>query len=141
SRLADYARAAGVVGLATLVSVPVLRFLALTDVAMVFLLGVAQVASRYGRGPTILASFLTIALFDFFFVPPRFTFAVSDVGYVLTFGVMLAIALIMSNLTLRIRAQAETARERERRTAALYGMSRELAAIRDPSEIAATAVR
>src|SRR5690242_9462139 len=135
SRLADYARAAGVVGLATLVSVPVLRFLTLTDVAMVFLLGVALVASRYGRGPTILASFLSIALFDFFFVPPRFTFAVSDVRYLLTSGVMLAIALLISGLTLRIRAQAETARERERRAAALYAMSRDLAATRGLGEL------
>ena len=136
---AEYARAALAPALCALVGFAVFPYLSLTDVAMVFLLGVALVASRYGRGPTIFASFLSIALFDFCFVPPRFTFAVSDVGYVLTFGVMLAIALIMSNLTLRIRAQAETARERERRTAALYGMSRELAAIRDQREIVATA--
>ena len=135
SPLAEYARAGVVVVLATLVGFPVIRFLSLTDVAMVFLLGVALVASRYGRGPTIVASFLSIALFDFFFVPPRYTFAVSDVGYVLTFGVMLAIALLISGLTLRIRAQAETARERERRTAALYAMSRELAAARDLAEL------
>ena len=138
SPLADYGRAALVVVLATLLSFPVLRFLSLTDVAMVFLLGVALVASRYGRGPTVVASFLSIALFDFFFVPPRFTFAVSDVGYVLTFGVMLAIALLISGLTLRIRAQAETARERERRTAALYAMSRDLAATRERGELVTT---
>ena len=141
SPLADYGRAAVVVVLATLVSVPVLRFLSLTDVAMVFLLGVALVASRYGRGPTILASFLSIALFDFFFVPPRFTFAVSDVGYVLTFGVMLAIALLISGLTLRVRAQAETARERESRTAALYAMSRDLAGTRGRGELVAAVTR
>jgi two-component system sensor histidine kinase KdpD len=135
----EYGRAGLVAALCTLVAFAVFPYLSLTDVAMVFLLGVALVASRYGRGPTIFASFLSIALFDFFFVPPRFTFAVSDVGYVLTFGVMLAIALIMSNLTLRIRAQAETAREREQRTGALYGMSRELAAIRDQRDIVATA--
>jgi two-component system sensor histidine kinase KdpD len=138
---AEYWRAGLVAGLCTLVGFAVFQYLSLTDVAMVFLLGVALVASRYGRGPTIFASFLSIALFDFCFVPPRFTLAVSDVGYLLTFGIMLAIALIMSNLTLRIRAQAETARERERRTAALYGMSRELAAIRDQREIVTTAAR
>jgi two-component system sensor histidine kinase KdpD len=99
------------------------------------------VASRYGRGPTFFASVLSIALFDFCFVPPRFSFAVSDVNYLLTFLVMLAIAMLMSGLTLRIRAQAETARERERSTGALYGMSRELAAIRDQREIAVTAAR
>jgi two-component system sensor histidine kinase KdpD len=141
SPLAEYGWGALVVALAAAVGVPVLRVMSLTDVAMVFLLGVAIVASRYGRGPTILASFLSIALFDFFFVPPRFTFAVSDIGYVLTFAVMLAIALLISGLTLRIRAQAETARERERRTAALYAMSRELTGVRTPLEVVAVVER
>ena len=141
SPIAEYGRAALVVALSTVVSFPVFSSLSLTNVAMVFLLGVALVASRYGRGPTIFASFLSIALFDFFFVPPRFTFAVSDVSYVLTFGVMLAIALLISGLTLRIRAQAETARERERRTAALYALSRELAATRGESDLVVAAAR
>jgi two-component system sensor histidine kinase KdpD len=141
SPIAEYGRAALVVALSTLVSFPVFSSLSLTNVAMVFLLGVALVASRYGRGPTIFASFLSIAVFDFFFVPPRFTFAVADVSYVLTFGVMLAIALLISGLTLRIRAQAETARERERRTAALYALSRELAATRGASDLVVAAAR
>jgi two-component system, OmpR family, sensor histidine kinase KdpD len=139
--LAEYVRAAAVVLLSVAVSFPVFSIRSLTDVAMVFLLGVALVASRYGRGPTIFAAFLSIALFDFFFVPPRFTFAVSDVGYFLTFGVMLAIALLISGLTLRIRAQAETARERERSTAALYGMTRELAAARGQGELVSVVAR
>jgi two-component system, OmpR family, sensor histidine kinase KdpD len=139
--LVEYGRAALIVGLSSLMGYGVFRTLSLTDVAMVFLLGVALVASRYGRGPTVFAAFLSIALFDFFFVPPRFTFAVSDVRYLLTFGVMLAIALIISGLTLRIRAQAETARSRERRTAALYAMSRELAATRDLPELVAVITR
>ncbi|HUK22273.1 MAG TPA: sensor histidine kinase KdpD [Gemmatimonadales bacterium] len=136
----EYARAAVVPLICTAFGFGIMRVLSLTDVAMVFLLGVALVASRYGRGPTVFASFLSIALFDFCFVPPQGTFAVSDVRYVLTFGVMLAIALIMSNLTLRIRAQAETARERERRTGALYAMSRELAATREQSQLVATVI-
>jgi two-component system sensor histidine kinase KdpD len=139
--LPQYLRAAAIVGAATLVGFAVFRLLSLTDVAMVFLLGVAVVAARYGRGPTILASFLSIALFDFCFVPPRLTFAVSDVRYLLTFGVMLGIALVISGLTLRIRAQAEMARLRERSTAALYAMSRELAATRSQAELIATTTR
>ena len=139
--LEQYVRAAIVPALAALAGVPVLRWLSVTDVAMVFLLGVAIVASRYARGPTILASVLSIACFDFFFVPPRFTFAVSDVGYLLTFAIMLVIALIISGLTLRIRAQAETARVRERSTGALYAMSRELAATRTQADLTAIATR
>ncbi|HTR21508.1 MAG TPA: sensor histidine kinase KdpD [Gemmatimonadales bacterium] len=139
--LAEYGRAAGVVGIATLVGFAIYRMLSVTDVAMVLLLAVALVASRYSRGPTLVASLLCILSFDFFFVPPRFTFAVSDVGYLLTFAVMLGIALLISGMTLRIRAQAETARGRERRTAALYAMSRELAATRGEAELMGVASR
>ncbi len=139
--LAEYGRAALVVALCTVLGFPVYQYLSITNVAMVFLLGVALVASRYGRGPTIFASFLSIAAFDFCFVPPRYSFAVSDVGYVLTFGVMLVIALMISSMTLRIRAQAETARERERSTAALYAMTRELAASRGETELVAVVAR
>jgi len=74
-------------------------------------------------------------------VPPRFTFSVSDVRYALTFGVMLAAALVASHLTLRIRAQAQTARDRERRTGAVYAMSRALAAARTPADLIAIATR
>ena len=94
---------------------------------MVYLLGIVTVAARSGRGPTVLASVLSVATFDFFFVPPFFSFAVSDTQYLVTFAVMLVVALVISGLTVRIRAQADAARDRERRTAALYAMSRELA--------------
>jgi two-component system sensor histidine kinase KdpD len=139
--LAEYAWASGVILLCTAINVLVFRYLSLTDVAMVYLLGVGLVASRYSRGPSIFASFLSIALYDFSFVPPRFTFAVSDVRYLLTFAVMLGIALVISTLTLRIREQAVTARERERRTAALYAMSRELAGTRGLTDLIAVATR
>jgi two-component system sensor histidine kinase KdpD len=84
---------------------------------------------------------LSVATFDFFFVPPFFSFAVSDTQYLVTFAVMLVVALVISGLTVRIRAQADAARHRERRTAALYGMSRELANTRGVDSLLAIAVR
>ncbi|MGA2383856.1 MAG: sensor histidine kinase KdpD [Gemmatimonadales bacterium] len=141
SPLAEYGWAALIVGACTVLGALVFRALTVTDVAMIYLLGVGLVASRYGRGPSVTAALLSIALFDFFFVPPYYTFAVSDVRYLLTFAVMLVIALVISALTFRLRSQAETARERERRTAALYAMSRELAATRGRSEVAAAVSR
>jgi two-component system sensor histidine kinase KdpD len=105
--------------------------LAIIDQAMVYLLGVVIVGSRFRQGPALAASLLSIALFDVFSVPPYFTFAVTDARYVLTFGVMLVIALVMGRLTTRVRGQAEAAREREERTGALYAMTRELAAARN----------
>ena len=139
--LGEYVRAGLVVATCAAISFLLFARLSVTDVAMIFLLGVVFVASRYGRGPSVFASLLSIASFDFLFVPPRFTFAVSDVRYALTFGVMLAAALVASHLTLRIRAQAQTARDRERRTGAVYAMSRELAAARTPADLIAIATR
>jgi len=141
SPLDEYAAAALLIAVCTALAALVFRFLSVTDVAMVYLLGVGLAASRYGRGPSIAAALLSIAVFDFFFVKPYYTFAVSDVHYLLTFAVMLAIGLVISALTLRIRAQAEAAREREQRTAALYAMSRELAASRGRSGVATAASR
>jgi len=98
----------------------------LSNIIMVYLLGVITVAVQFGRGPSILASVLGVAAFDFFFVPPRWTFAVSDTQYLVTFAVMLVAGLVISTLTSHVKFQAESARKREQRTAALYAMSREL---------------
>jgi two-component system sensor histidine kinase KdpD len=113
----------------------------LTNIAMVYLLAVVLIAARYGRGPGVAASVLAVAAFDFFFVPPQLTFAVSDIEYLITFGIMLAVALIISNLTASVRLQAAVAGHRERRTALLYAMSRELAATRGQENMARAAVR
>jgi two-component system sensor histidine kinase KdpD len=113
----------------------------LVNIAMIYLLAVALVAVRFGRGPAIATSILAVATFDFFLVPPQLTFAVSDVQYLLTFAIMLAVALIISNLTASVRLQAAVAGHRERRTALLYAMSRELAATRGQENLARAAVR
>src|SRR5215470_8638576 len=108
---------------------------------MVYLLGVTATGLRFGRGPSVLAAVVNVAAFDFFFVPPRFTFAVSDVQYLVTFGVMLTIALTIATLVASVRQQTRVAGARERRTAALYAMSRELAATRGASAMARIAVK
>jgi two-component system sensor histidine kinase KdpD len=108
----------------------------LADVAMIFLVGIAVAATFFGRGPSLLASVLAVATFDFFFVPEYFTFAVSDFRHVLTFAVMLCAGVLLSTLTERIRQQSAAARARERRTAALYGLTRALSGARDEAAIA-----
>ncbi|MFL5385220.1 MAG: DUF4118 domain-containing protein [Longimicrobiaceae bacterium] len=97
-----------------------------TNVAMVYLLAVIAVSARFGRGPSVLAAVLSVAAFDYFFVPPHFTFAVSDTQYLITFGVMLVVALVTSTLTGRLREQGQLSRARERRTSALYDMGRDV---------------
>lgn len=112
-----------------------------TNLVMVFLLGVVASATWLGRGPSVLAAILNVAVFDFFFVPPYLTFAVTDTEYLITFSVMLITGLVISTLTARLRQQAEVARERETRTAALYAMSRDLAAAPDEKAVLQAAAR
>src|SRR5579859_7705755 len=99
----------------------------LADVVMVYLLGVVLVAMRNGQAAALLCALLSVVAYDFFFIPPYFSFAVSDLRHGLTFVVMMFVALVISHLTTRIRDQADAARGGERRTATLYGISRELA--------------
>ncbi|HTL05985.1 MAG TPA: DUF4118 domain-containing protein [Gemmatimonadales bacterium] len=135
----EYLRATGIVMAAVLLCLALRSRLASIDVAMLLLVGVVAVAARYRRGPAVLASTLSIAAFDFFFVPPYYTFGVHDTAYILTFGVMLVVALTMSRLTARIREQAEASAEREERTAALYAMDRDLAGAPDTSTLLSAA--
>src|SRR5206468_10988442 len=136
-----YGVALGVVGLCTVIAWVMFPHVGLSNLIMVYLLGVVGVATRAGRGPTALASVLSVAVFDFFFVPPYLSFAVSDTEHLITFTVMLIVALVISGLTMRIRAQADRARDRERRIAALYALSRDLATTRDVDGLLDTAVR
>ena len=135
ARLQAYAGAIGIVALVTAVNFLLRGQVQIIDIAMIYLLAVVVVSSRFPQRAALLASLLSIAFFDFWFVRPYNTFAVSDVRYVLTFGVMFLIGVVMSRLTTRIREQAEAAREREERTAALYAISRELAVARKADDI------
>jgi two-component system sensor histidine kinase KdpD len=98
----------------------------IADVVMTFLLGVVVVSMRFGYGASLLAAVLSVLAFDFFFIPPYLSFAVTDFSHIVTFGVMFFVAIVISGLTKRIRDQADSARGRERRTASLYAISREL---------------
>jgi len=110
-----------------LVATPLRPYLDAANIVMLFMLAVLVVALRAGRGPAVVASFLSVALFDFFFVLPRFSFAVDDVQYVVTFGVMLTVALIIANLTAGLRRHADIAALRERETHSMYELARDLA--------------
>ncbi len=136
-----YLKALAVVGLTTVFCLQISGMFERTNVVMIYLLGTVFVAARFGRGPSILASVLGVALFDFLFVPPVHSFTVSDTQYLITFGVMLTTALVISQLTARGKRQASVARQRERRTAELYALSRELARRRSIEELSKFLVR
>jgi two-component system sensor histidine kinase KdpD len=113
----------------------------LSNLVMVYILGVTVAGLRLGRGPAAVTAVLNVGAFDFFFVPPRFSFAVSDAQYLVTFAVMLIIALVIANLMASVRQQTRVAGARERRTALLYAMSRELAVTRGVGSMARVAVK
>ncbi len=136
-----YGRGVSVVIACTAVSWLMFPYFGVANLIMVYLLGVAVVASRWGRGPSVLASVLSVAIFDFFFIPPYFSFAVSDIQYTWTFAVMLVVALLISGLAARGRRQVQATRQHLRRTAALYAMSRDLATQRGVDKLAAVAAQ
>ena len=127
--------------LCTAIAWPMFPYFELSNIVMIYLLGVVVASLRIGRLPSVLTAVLNVVCLDFFFVAPKFTFAVSDVQYVVTFAVMLTIALVIATLTASVRQQTRVAGARERRTALLYAMSRELAATRDVESMARVAVR
>lgn len=109
---------------------------AFANLVMVYLLGVAIVSTAFGPREAVLSSLLSLLLLNFFFVPPRFTLSVADAQYVITFIVMLAVALLISSLTQTLRAHMEAAESREERTATLLELSRKLSRSRSKKEIA-----
>ena len=127
--------------LATGVSFLMYPFFELSNLIMVYLVGVMITAIKCGRGPAILNSILSVLGFDFFFVPPRFTFAVEENHYILTFVVMFLVALVISHFTVVIRRQAEVARLQERQTAAMLALSQQLAGAKGLEAILQVAVK
>jgi two-component system sensor histidine kinase KdpD len=110
----------------SIVTLPLARYFDTANIVPVFILGVVLVGVRLGRGPAALAAVLSVCAFDFFFVPPRYSFAVGDVQYLLTFFIMLAVGLIAGQLTAGLRFQARVASHREQRAGSLYEIARDL---------------
>jgi len=123
----------------TVIATVLLPYFDLANIVMLFLLTVVLVALRFGRGPAILAAFVSVAAFDFFCVPPRLSFAVSDAQYLLTFAVMLAVALIIGQMTAGLRFQARIASYREERARSLYEFARELSSLLETQQVVDTA--
>ena len=105
------------------------------NISLLYLLPVLITAVTWGLWPSLVASFLAVLSFDFFFVPPVLSFTVSDIRYLLHFVIFLIVALVTGTLAARLRAQAGVAMERERRTGALYSLSRRIAVETDVQRV------
>jgi two-component system, OmpR family, sensor histidine kinase KdpD len=139
-RSGAYLIAAAIIAAATGLGLLVFAYATIADLTMLYLIAIA-LASLLGRGPALLAASLAVAAFDFCFVPPQFTFAVTDATHLLTFAVMFAAGLVISTLTGRLRRQERDAVIRERNTATLLAFTRDIAATTTPGDVAAVTVR
>ena len=119
----------------TLLATPLLAYLDLANIVMLFLLTVLLISVSLGVDAALLSAFLSVALFDFFFVPPRFSFAVNDGQYLVTFAVMLAVAIITGRLAAGLRRQADDSATEALRSKALYEMARDLSGALTMSQI------
>ena len=137
----DYLRALAATALCTAIAWPLSSYLGLVNIVMIYLLATTAGALRLGRGASVALAIFNMLAFDFFFVPPVFSFDVYDTHYLFTLGVMLGVALVIANLMVSIRRHREVADARELRTAVLYAMSRELTVATDAQAMAAAAIR
>ncbi|GAB4520557.1 MAG: sensor histidine kinase KdpD [Anaerolineae bacterium] len=133
----DYMQAVALTALTTFAGGMVDAFMHLNpaNLVMFYLIVVMVVALRSGYGPAVVTAVLSVVMFNFFFVPPQLTFHVNDAQYLLTFAGLLIAGVVIANLTSRARQQTESAQRRERETAQLYSLSRELSATIDPDVI------
>jgi two-component system, OmpR family, sensor histidine kinase KdpD len=128
------------VAAATGVCALVAPYISPTNLVVIYLLSTVVAAIFLGRGPAILTSILSVVFFDFFFVPPNLTLAVSDTEYILTFLGLLSVSLVISYLTAQVREQADAAQRREAQTAALYELGRDLTAAIGLEAVAKTVI-
>ena len=136
-----YLYAFAVCAATALVASPLAEIFELSNIVMLFLLAVVGVALRWGRGPAVFAALVGVGMFDFFFVAPRFSFAVSDVQYLITFVVMFVVALVVGQLMAGLKVQVAAVTARERRMSGLYAMSRDLSATLVSEQVAEVGAR
>ncbi|MFA5746912.1 MAG: DUF4118 domain-containing protein [Candidatus Paceibacterota bacterium] len=125
-KIYPYLISAGIVFFMTLLGEFVKRKLEPTNIVMFYLLAVVIVAIRWGQWPAIITSVLSVLAFDFFLIPPYFTLSVNDFEYLFTFGAFLAVGLIVSTLTSKVRAQIIQRQTEKLHSALLNSISHDL---------------
>jgi two-component system, OmpR family, sensor histidine kinase KdpD len=113
----------------TLLITPISSYLGIVNISMLYLLPVLFSAARWGRLPAVITAAMGVITFDFFFVPPIFTFTVADIRYLLSFVIFLLVGLITGTLSARLKKQIYYSRQRESRVSSLYALSKDIAAV------------
>ncbi len=126
----SYLFAFGIICVVTAIGLPV-RSLATADtLALLYLTAVVIIAARYGIGPSLFATAVSVAAFNWFYTQPYYTFSFYDLHFYFTFAFMAATSLIVGSLTARLSLHARVARKSEQETRLLYDLSRGLASVR-----------
>jgi len=128
-RIEPYLGSAGAVAVALGIGLLLKHFIAVQSISLVFLTAILASAIAWGLWPSLFAAIASMLAYNFFFLPPLYTFTVGDPENVLALFFFLIVALIVSNLTARTRTQVVTARSRAKTTAELYAFSRKVAGI------------
>lgn len=128
TRWEQYVIASGVIAAVALLNILIDPHFAAPRVpGLIFLLSVVLMALFLGRGPVLFAGAVTALVWDYFFLPPRYTFIIQSTEDAILFGLYFVVAIVLGQLVARIRAQEAAERHREERATALYHLSRELA--------------
>jgi two-component system sensor histidine kinase KdpD len=133
-RFLSYLWSLALVGLMSVLGELVARSFEPTNLVMLYLLAVVISAALWGRGPAITTAVVSVLVFDFLFIPPRFTFTVDQTQYILTFIGLFVVGVVISELAVKMRQRAIEARKREAQTSALYNLNKDLASCRDLDE-------
>jgi two-component system sensor histidine kinase KdpD len=100
------------------------------NLLMIYLLGIWIIALQGYRGPAIFASILSTVFLDYFFIPPRFSLMVADVQYSMILAIMLIVSQVIGYLSIQYKRQTQQAQRQEKRTRALFALTRQLARTR-----------
>ncbi len=141
SLLREFGIAAGTVAAVTLVCLVVYTFIGYWAISLVYLLTVVLAATRLRRWPTLFLAALSALLWNFLFIPPRFTFSIREVHDFMMFGTYFVVALVVGHFTTQLRDREQSERKREARATALYRLTRELAASSDTNSALQTVMR
>jgi two-component system, OmpR family, sensor histidine kinase KdpD len=125
----EYTGTLGIILVAFLVALALREFLGVANIALVFLTAVLASAVTFGLAPALFACLVSVLTFNFFFIPPLYTFTIGDPENVVALFSFAIVAVIASNLAARVRSQALNAQRRAKMTEDLYGFSRKLAGV------------
>jgi two-component system sensor histidine kinase KdpD len=123
----QYGLTAGILAVIGLLNALLVQFTGPRVPGFVFLLAVVLLALFLGRGPVLFAGAASALVWDYFFLPPRFTFIINSTEDGILFGLYFVVAIVLGQLVARIRAQELAERQREERSTALYHLTREFA--------------